>query len=52
LHFQVCITKEFRYLVMLYCALILHLPTPYFLQLPTPYLFSVVVLQWCHECFV
>ena len=44
LHFQVCITKEFRYFVMCYCTLILQQPTPYFL--------SIVVLQWCHECFV
>ena len=29
---------------MRYCTLILQLPTPYF--------FSVVVLRWCHECFV
>jgi hypothetical protein len=44
LHFQLCITKEFRHFVMRYCALIVQLPTPYF--------FSVVELLWCHECFV
>jgi hypothetical protein len=43
-HFQVCITKEFRYFVMRYWVLILQLSTLHF--------FSVVVLQCCHECFI
>ena len=44
LHLHVCITKEFRYFIMRYCALILQLPTPYFLSIVV---LSVVSWMFC-----